>query len=497
MARDNKKYHRNKGNPKFSQRYTRKRYEDPEFDNRVRKIYFEEIETDEYWNPYGHQIIDKDFYIYLRHHQDYYTRYYSDNDLYYYSDTEFNLVVTKLFISLKKYQLETKNYKKNIKIKKTKDLEARLHSHFKKINYISLSPNKETIDSFVSELKDKILSFGEQYFINGENLRSPVLIRNLMFFSQFWIRNPSSWDENSNISLSEHIFAFYKVPEFLNKIWEEQILKGNDGGLISFYLYILLAQGGSIRKFAKLIDYSDSPFFKQKIIEYLFKVPKETKEIRDGLLLARILSRGGTEREFEVIKRMVTSDFTNSVGSVDNSLIDWIIKYSSELTSQELNLILIWAEHERTEAIRHDLTPFSWKGRKPKRTLERAEEYHQLIVNKNNRNLSWEKNNFDWDYVNDESEKWQFIELTSSQELHEEGYQLHHCVASYDFNCSRGITAIVSLRVNDKSKLTIEIDLNSNQIRQVRGSYNRSPSEEEKVVISAWIKEKDIKVNRY
>ena len=52
MARDRKKYHRNKGNPKLSQRFLRKRQEDEALRIKEGKTYFDNIETDEHWNPF-------------------------------------------------------------------------------------------------------------------------------------------------------------------------------------------------------------------------------------------------------------------------------------------------------------------------------------------------------------------------------------------------------------------------------------------------------------
>ena len=206
---------------------------------------------------------------------------------------------------------------------------------------------------------------------------------------------------------------------------------------------------------------------------------------------------GGTKKDFETVKGILYTSYTANEHYTEDSLIDWIIKYGSELTKQELKLILIWAEHKEIEAQRNNLKPFSWKNRKPKRTLERAEEYHEEILRSSRRELKWAKEGYDWEFEDEHSLKWQFLELVSSVELDIEGRQLHHCVASYDHNCYSGITSIVSLRVDDMSKLTIEIDLNSKRIMQVRGNSNRLPTEEEKAVISVWIKEKGINVIRY
>ena len=65
-------------------------------------------------------------------------------------------------------------------------------------------------------------------------------------------------------------------------------------------------------------------------------------------------------------------------------------------------------------------------------------------------------------------------------------------MASYSYNCSVGRVAIISLRLNNASRVTIEIDLLRNKIIQARGKYNRLPTNEEREVIFAWERNKII-----
>lgn len=50
---------------------------------------------------------------------------------------------------------------------------------------------------------------------------------------------------------------------------------------------------------------------------------------------------------------------------------------------------------------------------------------------------------------------------------------LHHCVYSYDGRCVAGASAIVSLRLNGKARVTIEVSPASKRIVQARGTCNR------------------------
>lgn len=89
---------------------------------------------------------------------------------------------------------------------------------------------------------------------------------------------------------------------------------------------------------------------------------------------------------------------------------------------------------------------------------------------------------------------WTFHELSSQVHLLVEGRQLRHCVASYRKKCEAGRSVIFSLRRHDHnrpgatpaSQFTLEIDRAKRRIVQVRGKWNRFPTELERSLISEW-----------
>jgi hypothetical protein len=67
-----------------------------------------------------------------------------------------------------------------------------------------------------------------------------------------------------------------------------------------------------------------------------------------------------------------------------------------------------------------------------------------------------------------------------------EGKVLHHCIASYIHEIRARLSAVFSLRVDGKRTLTIEVHPHTQQIADVRGRFNRPPTDEERAWIRIW-----------
>jgi hypothetical protein len=64
---------------------------------------------------------------------------------------------------------------------------------------------------------------------------------------------------------------------------------------------------------------------------------------------------------------------------------------------------------------------------------------------------------------------------------------MEHCVGSYDERCSLQESAIISLRLNKKRCLTIEMQPISRELLQVSGFSNRPATQHEMQVIQQWL----------
>jgi len=89
---------------------------------------------------------------------------------------------------------------------------------------------------------------------------------------------------------------------------------------------------------------------------------------------------------------------------------------------------------------------------------------------------------------------WTFHELVSQTELLLEGRYLKHCVARYRKKCETGVSALFSLRYQNPNGLgmapepqvTLEILRDKRRIVQIRGKWNRRPTETERSLIAGW-----------
>jgi len=81
-------------------------------------------------------------------------------------------------------------------------------------------------------------------------------------------------------------------------------------------------------------------------------------------------------------------------------------------------------------------------------------------------------------------------ELTTTQELQEEGYYQRHCVGSYSYSCANGSCSIVSLRYSDKIRITLQIT--KGHIYQAKGKLNKMPNALEMDIIKEYCKQKNV-----
>lgn len=94
------------------------------------------------------------------------------------------------------------------------------------------------------------------------------------------------------------------------------------------------------------------------------------------------------------------------------------------------------------------------------------------------------------------TKKYSIILPKTSQDIIDEGVNLHHCVGSYVEKVKDGKTYILFMRkTDDIDESLITIEFNDNSILMVRGLQNRYVNEEEKKFIQKWAIEKNINID--
>ena len=75
-----------------------------------------------------------------------------------------------------------------------------------------------------------------------------------------------------------------------------------------------------------------------------------------------------------------------------------------------------------------------------------------------------------------------------------------HCVGSYNRACINGGTSILSLKKidgNSSDRLTIEVSKRRNEIVQIKGRYNRRPTNSEMFVVDQFAIKNNLGIGRY
>lgn len=319
----------------------------------------------------------------------------------------------------------------------------------------------------------------------GDNLQYPHLAKYICLFAPFWIRSPQTWSENGERSLIDHLFVLYDVPDFLYYQWfyEPEVPRFK-----WWCWFILLGQGGSLKRAAERFQWNIPNRFQH----YLQHVTFEASPT-DACLFVEVKRLGGSAIDFIRLRRNPAFVIDPTEYSAVNpymtfwyDTVRWLIIHSNAITDTESDLILAWAMHEYTEAERAENPPFSWKGRRVRRVLERSRQYGQQL-RRSASGDQWQSHGWDWGWNEVPSERWSFVELTSGEALFDESQAMHHCVSNYARQCAAGRSAIVSMRYNDTRCLTIEIDLETRQVVQVNGLCNRSATTKEQRVVARWM----------
>ena len=89
------------------------------------------------------------------------------------------------------------------------------------------------------------------------------------------------------------------------------------------------------------------------------------------------------------------------------------------------------------------------------------------------------------------------VELTTDQQLRQEGAAMAHCVASYAVRCATGVSAVFSFRQDATRVLTVEVVPQTRRLVQARGPRNRPPTPAELRVLKTWAGRVGLTVDRH
>jgi len=212
----------------------------------------------------------------------------------------------------------------------------------------------------------------------------------------------------------------------------------------------------------------------------------------------------------------------------------WTINKQFELTADQHRKVLWWARHQFTEFARNDES-YCLQGRSLAKVLESIATYEDeqaliarararlaergrqvsmarneareqlreqerqaqedLLAGRNTdyyfddeklRQLCWKPRG--WNYViRAHGKAWSFRELTTGQELYDEGEAMEHCVGGYISTCYEGDALIFSLRSEGRREATIEIDPLTCEVIQIQRRLNADAKKSHLNVLRKWV----------
>ncbi|TGD58549.1 PcfJ domain-containing protein [Flavobacterium humi] len=307
-------------------------------------------------------------------------------------------------------------------------------------------------------------------------------LANMAAFGNKSVREIRNWEKGAVAaeiqmsSLIRHCFARYEVPEFLETAFYEE-------NKIHMFWYIQLGRGESV------LSLKGFPVtFTRKMAHEFQNVPAHYS-VAKAIRWAQAKGYGASADMAETIAwSSLNEHFEHE--EFWGTVIRFLVKQET-LAYNEVQEVLFYIQNQ-LEANKE----YSMKGRNWKTLLKQSGEWHIEYAKRMDA-----LNRADWApsgishfgkevATHEETIQYNIIELISSEALYEEGHEMSHCVAEYEYDCMQGAVAIFSLRKkvsgNTEILATIEIDLYCKSIVQAKAKYNDNISLEAEGILKEW-----------
>ena len=289
-------------------------------------------------------------------------------------------------------------------------------------------------------------------------------------------KNTSIEVETQMSTIIKHCFAKYEVPEFL-----ENVFYGENK--VHMYWYVQLGRGDSVSKLGGF------PIKLTKKIAFEFRNVPENYTVSQAIRWAQAKGLGASVTMAETLSWSTLSEtFENE--SFWETVVLFFSKYD-KLPFDKVQEVLFYIKENFLED--HS---FTTKGRTWEALVKQSDEWHieyykrQEAINGAQWKLSGINEFRKCVTVGDETFDYSVIELTNSEALYEEGYEMSHCVAEYEYDCIEGITAIFSIRKFSAAVVerlaTIEVNLDTKYVEQAKARCNEPISAEAQEILEKW-----------
>lgn len=297
---------------------------------------------------------------------------------------------------------------------------------------------------------------------------------------EVWQKTDSTPDEQL-ASLIRHCFAKYPVPQFMEHVFAT-------GNKIHMYWYVQLGRGESV------LALSGFPVKFTNKMSHFFRLTPAGYTVNQAIRRAQALGYGaGTERAEMMAWSMLADGFEHE--AFWSGVIQFICNAEDTITLDKLQIVL-----QYVESLRVYQPQMSMQGRTWAALLRQAEEWHaeQAKRRAEEDRLYWSRSGIGDLHVEDGETVYITVELTDSEMLYEEGAEMSHCVASYDYDCYEGNIAIFSLRRYTKGEegftrlATVDVSLREREIVEAKGKYNAYVTDDVQALLVMWAKQENL-----
>lgn len=319
-------------------------------------------------------------------------------------------------------------------------------------------------------------------------------LANMASFGNKMVREINSWENNSLVtetqmsSLIKYCFATYEVPEFMESVFYGQ-------NKIQMLWYVQMGRGDSVLKLTSF------PIQLTKKMAHEFKKAPANYSVEQAIRFAQAKGFGASEIMSETLAWSVLSEgFEHE--EFWQKVVAFFAKYN-ELPFAKVQEVLFYIKEQF--ALNKN---FTMKGRTWEALVRNSDEWHLEYYKRMNalNRAQWstsqirgfEKNTFELNQNN----FYYIVELVNSEELYDEGYQMSHCVAEYEYDCIQGKTAIFSLRKKQQETdseyttlATIEVDIEAKAVVQAKAMYNEWVSKVAYEMIVEWAEKESLELD--
>jgi hypothetical protein len=293
--------------------------------------------------------------------------------------------------------------------------------------------------------------------------------------------------------LVDHLFVRYEVPYFmyravlsragLSLLFDEpnrEELRRECGKRRFVDWFLQTAQGGSLADQLK-------PTLSRKEVHWFLQAPA-VNGIGQNLLWAKLATAGLPIDACQCLTEQLGAKKT--IQNFGDRLPDMVRFYANEWSKIRLR-----DRDEITDFVRAKSLDksFSFKGRTYGSMRKLCDEWHNSIYSTTVRVFrSWPQTFEPWIHEKKEHSI-RTVELCNSRALADEGKRQRNCVYSYEEDCIRNWSRILSMQwfvpaspMVVLNRLTLEVDPASRKVTQIRGRCNRKADEHEMKLVRLW-----------